>query len=95
MRKIVSTSLSIMTAVFLLAGCASAPKQQSIQELIMQGRYDEAKDLFKNKTDINAIDADGNTALHVAARVNEADLVSFLIIKGADTEIKHRASCRD
>ncbi|MBR1404292.1 MAG: ankyrin repeat domain-containing protein [Treponema sp.] len=89
MRKIVSTSLSIMTAVFLLAGCASAPKQQSIQELIMQGRYDEAKDLFKNKTDINAIDADGNTALHVAARVNEADLVSFLIIKGADTEIKN------
>ncbi|WP_407428861.1 ankyrin repeat domain-containing protein [Treponema sp.] len=88
MKKIISTSL-IIISIFVLLACVTTPKQQSVHELIMQGRYDEAKDLFNNKTDINALDADGNTALHLAARANEADLVSFLIIKGADTEVKN------
>jgi uncharacterized protein len=85
-------TLSIFT---VLASCVSTPVQKpkdpTIQELIMAGRYPEAKELFKTKTDINAADADGNTALHLAAKVNEADLVSFLIIKGADTELKNNS----
>lgn len=88
------SALSALAAVLIFAGCvttAKKAKETSIQELIMAGRYEEAKELFKTKTDINATDADGNTALHMAARVNEADLVSFLIIKGADSEIRNNA----
>ncbi|MBQ0052425.1 MAG: ankyrin repeat domain-containing protein [Treponema sp.] len=88
MKKITKIS-AILSAMILIAGCASTPKEESIHELIMQGRYEEAKDRFKSKSDINAQDQDGNTALHLAAKVNEADLVSFLIIKGADTEIRN------
>src|SRR5574344_38909 len=90
----VSASLFVLITLFLLNSCLTTkkqPKEASIQELIMAGRYDEAKELFKTKTDINAVDADGNTALHMAAHVNESDLVSFLIIKGADTEIRNNA----
>lgn len=83
--------VALCASILFITACGSTPKQPSVQELILQGRYDEAKEIFKTKTDINAVDEDGNTALHVAARVNEADLVSFLIIKGADTELRNNS----
>lgn len=90
MKRIFSKTALIFTVCICLAGCGTVPvKSASVQELIMQGRYDEAKEIFKTKTDINAVDENGDSALHVAARVNEADLVSFLIIKGADTELRN------
>lgn len=73
----------------LLFACASAnvSTEESIQKLIREGRYDEAKELFASKTDINGQDENGDTALHICARINEADLITFLMIKGADPEI--------
>lgn len=91
MNRHFSNALKSLALIFILAGCASAPKQESIFELIMQGRYEEAKDRFKTKEDINAVDENGNTALHLAAEVNEADLCSFLVIKGADTEKRNNS----
>ena len=91
MRKFARFAVIFAAAIFL-SGCTSTPKgPTSVQELILQGRYDEAKEIFKTKTDINSVDENGDTALHVAARVNEADLVSFLIIKGADTELRNNS----
>lgn len=89
MRKNVVKAGLCAIAVFFIAACASTPREPTVQELISQGRYDEAKEIFKTKTDINSLDENGDSALHVAARVNEADLVSFLIIKGADTELRN------
>ncbi|WP_296325019.1 ankyrin repeat domain-containing protein [Treponema sp. UBA3813] len=89
MKKNFVNLIPILMLVTFLLACSTTPKEPSIQELIMQGRYDEAKEIFKTKTDINAVDEYGDTALHVAARVNEADLVSFLVIKGADTELRN------
>jgi len=62
---------------------------QNIQKLILEGRTTEAKELFQAKIDINEMDENGNTALHTAARINEADLVTFLIYKGANVELKN------
>ena len=90
MRKNFVKIASVCAALIFVSACATVIRQPSIQELIMQGRYDEAKEIFKTKADINACDENGDTALHVAARVNEADLVSFLIIKGADTEVQNK-----
>ncbi|MBQ7159244.1 MAG: ankyrin repeat domain-containing protein [Treponema sp.] len=73
----------------LFFSCISAPKNEkpeTIVDLVKQGRYEEAKERFGSKEDLGAQDEDGNTALHLAARLNEADLCSFLIIKGADIE---------
>ncbi len=91
MKKSASTVIKSIILILLFAGCVSTPKEESIFDLIMQGKYDEAKSRFKTKTDINAVDEDGNTALHLAAKVNEADLASFLVIKGADSEITNKA----
>ena len=71
-------------------GCGTTTevvKDEPIQKMIMDGRYDEAKDLFTTKTDINAKDKNGDTAVHVCARINEPDLITFLVLKGADIEI--------
>ena len=61
----------------------------NIQKLILSGKSVEAQELFQAKIDVNTTDEKGNTPLHAAAQVNDADLVSFLLLKGADTEIKN------
>lgn len=74
----------------ILFGCATTKTQEpTIQELISEGRTDEAKGRFISKYDINAVDADGNTALHVAAQMNNSNLCFFLISNGADINQKN------
>ena len=78
-----------LSASLLLVSCTSTPQQTStIQELIKAGRYQEAKDLFGTQ-DVNSVDGDGNTGLYIAAMMDEADLVNFLIVKGAKVELRN------
>ena len=62
---------------------------ETIQQLILTGKYDDAKAMFESQTNINMADENGNTPLHAAAQVNNADLITFLIYKGAETELKN------
>lgn len=88
MKKI--TFLFFCALILLMAGCKTTnPNSVSIQSLIRQGKTDEAKSFFITKSDINEQDEDGNTVLHAAAIMNDEDLVNFLIIKGANKEIKN------
>ena len=72
------------SALLLLAGCASTPAASKMtpQQLIMQNRKAEAKQEFVMPTDINAADEDGNTVLHVAAKIDDSELVTYFIFKG-------------
>lgn len=90
-KSILFSVLSVFAAGFFASCTSTKAESPSVQQLILENRYDEAKSLFSLKTDINARDKDGNTALHIAAQVNESDLVTFLIVKGADTEMKNDA----
>lgn len=87
---IIMAAFSLFTLVFFLGGCESTKKSKTVQELIVAGEIEKAKSLFMNQAEINNVDEDGNTALHVAAKLNESDLVTFLIVKGADTELKNK-----
>ena len=78
--------------LILLSGCVSKPadtSKQTPQQLIMQNRRDEAMQEFVMPTDINAADENGNTVLHVAAKVDDSELVTYFIFKGADPELKN------
>ena len=79
------------STLLLLAGCASTPAASKMtpQQLIMQNRKAEAKQEFVMPTDINAADEDGNTVLHIAAKVDDSELVTYFIFKGADPELKN------
>ncbi len=90
-----SRFLPVSLAAILFVSCVTTsevPEEQtpmSIQELIVAGKTDEVQSLFQTQADINMVDENGNTALHTAASVNNADIVYFLLFKGANTEIKN------
>jgi len=62
---------------------------EKIQKMIKNGKISEVKKMFQAKIDVNETDSKGNTALHTAALMNDADLISYLIFTGANTELKN------
>ncbi len=92
---VLATAIVCAALSFALLSCVSTKpsekKSGTAQEYILAGEIDKAKSLFSNQADINNVDEDGNTALHAAARINDGDLVTFLVIKGADTELKNNS----
>lgn len=90
MRNYISASISLLAILALLGACSSlGNREPTVQELIRQGRTEEAKELFHTKADINSSDEDGNTALHVAAEQNDDGLVVFLVRNGAQVDPKN------
>ncbi len=87
--KIFSFFALFFSFAFFSCNSTAVEKDESVQKLLKEGRYEEAKGLFITKTDINAQDKNGDTALHVCARINEADLIAFFAFKNADTEIEN------
>lgn len=82
--------MSAAFCVILSFSCATTKKSPlSVQELIASGRTDEARKMFQAQYDINAADKHGNTALHSAALMNDADLVDYLLMKGANPDLKN------
>ncbi|CAE7240081.1 Espnl [Symbiodinium sp. KB8] len=53
-----------------------------------QGNMKEVKMLVEMGANINATDALGQTALHVAAYNDQAELCEYLVLNGVDTDIK-------
>ena len=88
MKKSVIFAISLSA---LLISCTSTPeaRKETPHELIKSGRINEAKMQFQMPSDINGQDEDGNTVLHLSAANNDVDLVTFLCIRGANTEIKN------
>lgn len=87
-KKIILTILSLCS-ILLMASCVSTEKEVSIQQLIKEGKIDDAKARFVSKYDINEIDENGNTALHTAAEINDSSLTLFLLCYGADPDLKN------
>jgi len=84
MIKKTITYVSAFIFCCFIFGCVSTPKERSVITLILGGKGNEAKSLFQSKYDINETDPSGNTPLHAAALVDDADVAHFLLIKGAD-----------
>lgn len=80
-----------VSVVLLFSGCQSTKitKDLSPQEMLKEGQIEAAKSKFTFASDINGIDNEGNTVLHLAAQMNDPDLITYFIIKGADPELKN------
>lgn len=85
-------SLCIALLFTALSGCATVEKESTVQELIRNGKIEEAKSRFVSKYDINETDSKGNTALHTAAEINDSSLALFLLCYGADPDLKNYES---
>lgn len=77
----------LLSTAFTFTACQS--DKMTAHQLIRANRMDDAKKQFMSPSDINAVDKDGNTVLHLAAQLNDVDLATFFIIKGANQELKN------
>lgn len=92
MFKKTNLLICLLVLVSILFSCKTVPPQEkTIHQLILEGKTEEVKGLFLSKADINEIDEDGNTPLHIAARVNNDDLVYLFIHKDANVNLKNKA----
>ncbi len=82
--------MTFAISFFIFFGCKSQPKQEEIvtaQTLIYEKQYDEAKKLFERKQEPDFQDSDGNTALHAAVKMNNVDMVEYMLSIYANPEI--------
>lgn len=96
MKRYLSLFL-VLALTFALTSCGSTKKpvedgNLTPQELIKAGRINDAKNQFMMPSDINGVDDEGNTVLHLAAKLDDEDLVTFFIIKGANPDQKNYES---
>lgn len=89
-RNTLILTTSILFCICIL-GCKTTAKESSIVDLILSGKQSEARSRFQTKYDINETDKNGETALHAVAKIDDADLATFLLIKGADPNVKNNA----
>ena len=74
----------VLISFILLAGCAGTEKKAELS-----GNLDDIKSIIsENPGKINQKDKDGNSFLHLAVRAGNADMVKFLVSKGADVNMK-------
>jgi ankyrin repeat protein len=80
---------SILIAVFLLLSVSQNLKSQEIFDAIRNGDIGKVKELVENDPQlVKARNARQFTPLHVAADVNNENIVSYLLEKGADPDAK-------
>ena len=91
-KKVFNTFIFII--LFYLIGCASTPEPEpepvlTLPELLAAGRFNEVKEGFSARFNVDEVDPDGNTALHIAALSNNSEMILFLLRNGATIEFKN------
>jgi uncharacterized protein len=84
---------SILTAPLILLWTASfcaAGGEAPLAEAVRNGNRESVRQLLKARTDVNAREVDGTTALHWAVRADDLETARLLIGTGADTRAANR-----
>jgi ankyrin repeat protein len=91
--KTFSTALA---AVLLLASCETAappppaPAKESLLDLVENQNLDKIRDIFGLNQDVNSVNAQGQTALHIAATKDLTDIAAVLLARGATVDLADR-----
>jgi ankyrin repeat protein len=83
-------SLRIALVSLLAAAAFAAESGPSVAEAVMQQNNAALRTLLREKADVNALLADGSTALHWAVENDDADAVELLIQSGAKADARDR-----
>src|SRR5687767_3081147 len=75
-----------VVVVFLSAASLSAAENPLV-DAVKSGNRQAIRALLKKPTDVNAVAADGSTALHWAIRADDLETVNLLLRAGADVNI--------
>ena len=72
------------------AAAAAVDTGVALADVVRQGDRDGIRALLARRTDVNAREADGTTALHWAVRAGDIETVALLIKAGADVKSANR-----
>src|SRR5437773_7296963 len=81
-------SALILVLLFCLTLSAATPA--SLIDAVKAGDGQSIRALLKQRTNVNATEADGMTALHWAARANDLETVQLLLRSGANAKAANR-----
>src|SRR5688572_24764967 len=82
-------SATLVLGLFSIASLAAVPGD--LADAAMKKDAATISSLLRQKSDVNAPQADGTTALHWAARWNDLQLAGILIRAGANVRAENRA----
>ena len=88
--RAIAFSLSLACAAATFAAEPTVAKDTRLVDAVKAGNSAAAVTLLQKKVDVNAPEADGTTALHWAARNDDAALVDRLIRAGANAKAANR-----
>ncbi len=78
-----SVGLSIVLSLAVTSLAFAAGGDARLADAVMRGDRDSVRSLLQQKTDVNAAQPDGMTALHWAVRQNDVETAQMLIRAGA------------
>jgi ankyrin repeat protein len=81
--------LGFCVVAILPASLFGAPASD-VADAVMKGNKDAVRSLLQRKTDVNARQTDGTTALHWAVRADDVETANLLIRAGADVSAANR-----
>lgn len=91
------TFIPAFAALFLiLASCetapppAPAPTEESLLDLVENQNLDRIREVFGLNQDVNSVNAQGQTALHIAAAKDLSDIAAVLLARGAAVDFSDR-----
>lgn len=97
--------ISLIIISTLILSCSSAPedaptieepeiietdKEKSLHELVLSGDEDKLNEIFKIDIDINEIDKNGRSPLHIACETGNNKIARFLILEEANLNIQDK-----
>jgi ankyrin repeat protein len=80
----------VAVAAFTLTAGAASGAGVKIVDAVKSGNTQAVSALLKQKTDVNAAEPDGTTALHYAAHANNVELARMLLRAGANANAVNR-----
>jgi uncharacterized protein len=78
--------VALVCATLRLGAATSLPLVDAVKD----GNHASVRNLLRSKTDVNAREADGTTALHWAVRAEDRELIRLLLGAGADVRAANR-----
>src|SRR5262245_62405375 len=86
----VLTFVSLVSFVVSVVGVASAAGKSDVADAVMRGDKAALRTLLQQKSDVNAPQIDGATALHWAVYRDDLDTANLLISAGAKVDAANR-----